>query len=110
AHGDTGEKSQGADGGRGQVVAMDHLGAGPSIAKRTLGGARERARHGKALAALPGRIRPGVGNTIAIYDVTPEGRFLMLRREAQGANLRMVLNGAEELKRALAKGGAPTKP
>ena len=51
-----------------------------------------------------------MGNTIANYDVTPEGRFLMLRREAQGANLRIVLNWAEELKRALAKGGAPTKP
>jgi hypothetical protein len=28
--------------------------------------------------------------------VAPEGRFLMLRREVQGANLRIVLNWTEE--------------
>ncbi len=47
----------------------------------------------------------GQGLTIANYDVTPDGRFIMLRRDAQGGNLRIVLNWTEELKQILAKGG-----
>jgi Tol biopolymer transport system component len=48
----------------------------------------------------------GLGNTITNYDVTPDGRFLMLRREPSGSHLRMVLNWTEELKRILAESGA----
>lgn len=45
----------------------------------------------------------GQGLSIPKYDVTPDGRFLMLRRGAQGGTLRVVLNWTEELKRTLAK-------
>lgn len=41
----------------------------------------------------------GTGATIANYDVTPEERFLMLRRGAGGGHLRIVLNWTEERKR-----------
>ena len=39
------------------------------------------------------------------YDVTNDGRFLMLRRGAQGGTLRVILNWTEELKRAIDRGG-----
>jgi serine/threonine-protein kinase len=45
----------------------------------------------------------GQGLSIPNYDVTPDGRFLMLRRGTQGGTLRVVLNWTEELKRMLAK-------
>jgi serine/threonine protein kinase len=47
----------------------------------------------------------GQGLSIPNYDVTRDGRFLMLRRAAQGGTLRVVLNWTEELKRTLAAGG-----
>ena len=45
----------------------------------------------------------GQGLSIPNYDVTRDGRFLMLRRGTQGGTLRVVLNWTEELKRTLAK-------
>jgi hypothetical protein len=48
----------------------------------------------------------GQGLSIPNYDVTRDGRFIMLRRGTQGGTLRAVLNWTEELKRTLAKGGA----
>ena len=48
----------------------------------------------------------GQGLSIPNYDVTRDGRFIMLRRGTQGGTLRVVLNWTEELKRTLAKGGA----
>jgi hypothetical protein len=47
----------------------------------------------------------GQGLSIPNYDVTRDGRFLMLRRGTQGGTLRVVLNWTEELKRTLAAGG-----
>jgi len=47
----------------------------------------------------------GQSITIANYDVTADGRFIMLRREPHGSPLRAVLNWTEELKRTLASGG-----
>jgi serine/threonine-protein kinase len=43
--------------------------------------------------------------SIANYDVTREGRFIMLRRDAQAGRLRAVINWTEELKHVLAAGG-----
>ena len=43
--------------------------------------------------------------SIANYDVTPEGRFIMLRRGANGGRLRVVVHWTEELKQILAAGG-----
>jgi len=47
----------------------------------------------------------GQGITIANYDVTPDGRFVLLRRDAAGGSLKLVLNWTEELKQILARGG-----
>lgn len=47
----------------------------------------------------------GQGLSIANYDVTPDGRFMMLRRGANGGKLRVVVNWTEELTRILAAGG-----
>jgi eukaryotic-like serine/threonine-protein kinase len=48
-----------------------------------------------------------VGQSISIpnYDVTRDGRFIMLRRDSQGSKLRVVIHWAEELKQILAAGG-----
>lgn len=48
----------------------------------------------------------GQGVSIANYDVTRDGRFIMLRRIPHGGNLSAVVNWTEELKRILAAGGA----
>jgi serine/threonine-protein kinase len=47
----------------------------------------------------------GQGLSIPNYDVTREGRFIMLRRGSHGNSLRIVLNWTEELKQILAAGG-----
>jgi hypothetical protein len=47
----------------------------------------------------------GRGISIANYDVMPDGRFVMLRRGANGGKLRVVVNWTEELKQILAAGG-----
>ena len=47
----------------------------------------------------------GQGLSISNYDVTRDGRFLMLRRGTGGGTLRVVINWTEELKRTLAGGG-----
>jgi Tol biopolymer transport system component len=47
----------------------------------------------------------GTGATIANYDVTPDGRFIMIRRGVNGGRLHVVLNWTEELKQVLASGG-----
>ena len=60
---------------------------------------------GKPTAFFKDEYDLGQGITVANYDVTPDGRFLMLRRDAQGGQLRIVLNWTEELKQILAKGG-----
>jgi hypothetical protein len=43
--------------------------------------------------------------SIANYDVTRDGRFIMLRRATHGGRLRAVINWTEELKHVLAAGG-----
>ena len=47
----------------------------------------------------------GQGVTIAAYDVMPDGRFLMLSRDAKGEGLRLILNWTEDLKEIIARGG-----
>jgi Tol biopolymer transport system component len=47
----------------------------------------------------------GGGASIANYDVTPDGRFIMIRRGANGGKLSVVVNWQEELKQILASGG-----
>ena len=60
---------------------------------------------GKATPLFRDDYEYGPGVTIANYDVTPDGQFLMLRRESQGGRLHIVLNWTEELKQIIARGG-----
>jgi Tol biopolymer transport system component len=48
----------------------------------------------------------GAGASIANYDVTADGRFVMVRRGANGGRLRVIINWTEELKQILASGAA----
>ncbi len=48
----------------------------------------------------------GQGISIPNYDVTRDGKFIMLRRGTHGSSLRVVINWTEELKQILAAGGA----
>ena len=47
----------------------------------------------------------GAGTSVANYDVTTDGRFLMIQRGPNGGKLRVVVNWTEELKRIIASGG-----
>ena len=47
----------------------------------------------------------GQGISNPNYDVTPDGRFIMLRRGPNGGKLRVVVHWTEELKQILAAGG-----
>lgn len=47
----------------------------------------------------------GIGVSIPNYDVTSDGRFIMLRRGAGGGVLHVVIDWAEELTRILEAGG-----
>jgi Tol biopolymer transport system component len=47
----------------------------------------------------------GQNASIPDYDVTRDGRFIMLRRTTNGGRLHVVTNWTEELKRAIAAGG-----
>jgi hypothetical protein len=61
---------------------------------------------GRPVALFPDDYDFGRGMSIANYDVTPDGRFLMLRREPGSGTLRAVVNWTDDLKRVLAAGGA----
>jgi eukaryotic-like serine/threonine-protein kinase len=60
---------------------------------------------GKPVPLFTGDYDFGPGTSIANYDVTPDGRFILIRRGANGGRLRVVVNWTEELKRILASGG-----
>ena len=60
---------------------------------------------GKPVPLFPDEYDFGRGISIANYDVTADGRFIMLRRGPNGGRLRAVVNWTEELKRILASGG-----
>lgn len=47
----------------------------------------------------------GQALSIPNYDVTRDGRFIMLRRGSHGSNLRVAIHWAEELKQILVAGG-----
>jgi hypothetical protein len=47
----------------------------------------------------------GQNISIANYDVTRDGRFILLRRGTHGGRLRAVINWTDELKHLLAAGG-----
>jgi hypothetical protein len=79
---------------------------GPTLTAVPFDGRAEEPVMGKPQALFRDEYDLGLGATLANYDVTPEGRFLMLRRDAQGGHLRIILNWTEELKRKLVKAAA----
>ncbi len=87
----TGREMYYRGGGQMMAVAFDGAGTEPVLGRPT------------ALFAYAYDF--GQGLSIPNYDVTRDGRFLMLQRAAQGGALRVVLNWTEELKRTLAQGG-----
>jgi len=78
-------------GQRMMAVAIDSSGAEP--------------RFGKPAALFADEYDFGQAISIANYDVTRDGRFIMLRRSSHGSSLRVVIHWAEELKQILAAGG-----
>jgi hypothetical protein len=60
---------------------------------------------GKPAALFADEYDFGQAVSIANYDVTRDGRFIMLRRGSHGSSLRVVLHWTEELKQILAAGG-----
>ena len=78
-------------GQRMMAVAFDSAGAQPTF--------------GKPAALFADEYDFGQGLSIPNYDVTRDGRFIMLRRGSHGSSLRVVLHWSEELKQILAAGG-----
>jgi Tol biopolymer transport system component len=74
------------------AVALDPSGTEPAF--------------GKPAALFADEYDFGQGLSIANYDVTQDGRFILLRRGTQGVSLHVVVNWTEELKHILAAGGA----
>ena len=60
---------------------------------------------GKPAALFADEFDFGPSISITNYDVTRDGRFIMLRRGSHGSSLRVVIHWAEELKQILAAGG-----
>jgi serine/threonine-protein kinase len=60
---------------------------------------------GKPVALFTDEYDFGGNISIANYDVTRDGRFIMLRRGASSGGLHAVINWTEELKHVLAAGG-----
>jgi len=61
---------------------------------------------GKPVALFTDEYDFGQNTSIANYDVTRDGRFIMLRRSTHAGRLRAVINWTEELKQVVAAGGA----
>ena len=60
---------------------------------------------GKPVVLFKDEYDLGQGVTNAGYDVTNDGGFILLRRDAKGAGLSLILNWTEELKEIIARGG-----
>jgi hypothetical protein len=73
------------------AVAINTSGAEPAI--------------GKPIALFPDEYDFGQGISIPNYDVTSDGRFIMLSRSPRGGSLRAVLNWTTELQQLVAAGG-----
>jgi Tol biopolymer transport system component len=60
---------------------------------------------GKPTALFTDEYEFGYGASIPNYDVTRDGRFIMVRRGASGGRFRVITNWTEELQQILASGG-----
>jgi len=83
------------------AVAVDLSGAEP----RSTEPRSAEPRFGKPSALFADEFDVGQSISIPNYDVTRDGRFILLRRDSQGSRLRVVIHWAEELKQILAAGG-----
>jgi len=79
--------------------------SGRHIMSVTLNAAGAEPTFGKPKALFADEYDFGVNISLPNYDVTRDGRFIMLRRGPQGASLRVVTHWTEELKQILAAGG-----
>jgi serine/threonine-protein kinase len=79
--------------------------SGRHIVAATLDGSGAEPVFGKPVPVFADDYDFGAGASIANYDVTPDGRFIMIRRGVNGGKLSVVINWTEELKRILAAGG-----
>ena len=70
----------------------------------SFGGTGTEPSFGKPAALFADQYDFGAGISIANYDVTRDGRFIMLRRSVGGGTFRIVMNWTEELKQILAVG------
>jgi serine/threonine protein kinase/Tol biopolymer transport system component len=68
-------------------------------------GSKDEPVIGKPVALFKDEYDLGQGVTNAAYDVTRDGGFILLRRDAKGAGLSLILNWTEELKEIIARGG-----
>ncbi len=78
---------------------------GKHIAAVSLDAGGAEPAFGKPTALFADDYQFGAGVSIPNYDLTPDGRFIMIRRGPNDGKLRIVLNWTEELKRILAAGG-----
>jgi hypothetical protein len=78
---------------------------GENMVAVSFDGSRDEPVIGKPVALFKDDYDLGQGVTIAAYDVARDGRFILLRRDAKGAGLSLVLNWTEELKEIIARGG-----
>jgi eukaryotic-like serine/threonine-protein kinase len=60
---------------------------------------------GKPAALFPDEYEMGANISVANYDITRDGRFIMLSRGPQSGTLRVVINWTVELQQLLAAGG-----
>jgi serine/threonine-protein kinase len=79
--------------------------AGRHIVAASLDASGAEPVFGKPTALFTDDYDFGSGASVANYDVTPDGRFIMIRRGANGGKLRVIVNWTEELKQILAAGG-----
>ena len=78
---------------------------GENLVAVAFDGSGEEPVIGKPVALFKDEYDLGQGVTIAAWDVMPDGRFIMLSRDAKGEGLRLVLNWTEEMKEIIARGG-----
>jgi hypothetical protein len=71
----------------------------------TFDGSGQEPAFGKPVTLFSGDYDFGQGASIANYDVTADGHFIMLRRSANGNKLSVILNWTEELRKIIAAGG-----
>ncbi len=60
---------------------------------------------GKPTALFADEYDFGQALSMPNYDVTRDGRFILLRRSSHGSNLRVAIRWTEELKQIVAAGG-----